>query len=182
MRKIDNFENVQASTGEFPKPTAGGYVCKIIDVTDVPLDDKGKGDYLKIEFDIAGGDFAGYYKEQFDQWGGFWGASFIRSYKEKALGMFKHFTSCVEKSNTNYTWDWNETGLIGKYIGVVMGEEEYLNNAGIVKNKLVVRDIKTVDDIMKGNFKVPEPKKLAPTTAAITPSFVQLKDDEELPF
>ena len=41
---------------------------------------------------------------------------------------------------------------------------------------------KDIDDIVDGNFKVPEPKKLAPTTAAITPSFVQLKDDEELPF
>lgn len=182
MRAINNFENVQASTGEFPKPTAGGYVCKIVNVTDVPLDDKGKGDYLKIEFDIAEGKFDGYYKEQFDQWGGFWGASFIRSYKEKALGMFKHFVNCVENSNKNYTWDWNETGLIGKRVGIVMGEEEYLNNSGVVKNKLVVKEIKTVDDITNGDFKVPEPKKLAPTTALIAPNFVELKNDEELPF
>jgi hypothetical protein len=182
MRKIDNYESVQASTGEFARPTAGGYVCKIINVTDVPLDDKGKGDYLKIEYDIAKGDFEGYYKEQFDRWGGFWSASFIRSYKEKALGMFKHFTSCVENSNKNYTWDWNETGLVGKVVGLVIGEEEYLNNAGVVKSKLVVKEIKTVEDIEKGNFKVPEPKKLAPTTAATAPNFVELKDDEELPF
>ena len=161
MKKIENYENVQASSGEFARPTAGGYICKIIDVEDVPLDPKtNKGDYLRIEYDIADGEFKGYYKEQFDKWGGNWNASFIRSYKEKVLGMLKHFTNCIEQSNAGYAWDWNEMGLIGKFVGLVLGEEEYKNNAGEIKTKLVVSQVKTVEDIKNGNFRIPAPKKM----------------------
>lgn len=184
MKKIENFENVQASSGEFARPTAGGYICKITDVEDVPMNEQGKGDYLRIEYDIADGEFKGYYKEQFDRWGGNWYASFIRSYKEKALGMLKHFTNCVEQSNAGYSWDWNEKGLIGKVVGLVIGEEEYKNNAGEIKTKLVVSQIKTVEEIKNGDFKVPATKKLAVenSTNSIA-GFTPVEDlSNELPF
>ena len=161
MREITNFENVQAASGEYSRPTAGGYICKIMDVTDVPLNSStGKGDYLKIEYDIADGEFKGYYKEAFDRFGGNWWASLIRSYKETALGMFKHFTMCVEDSNPGYEWDWNEKGLIGKFVGLVLGEEEYQGNDGSIKKKLYVKDVKTIEQIKKNDFRVPELKKL----------------------
>lgn len=182
MKPINNYENVQASTGEFARPSAGGYICKIVDVEDVPMNEQGKGDYLRIEYDIADGEFKGYYKEQFDRWGGNWNASFIRSYKEKALGMLKHFTNCIEQSNTGYEWDWNEKGLIGKFVGLVLGEEEYENKSGEIKTKLVVKNIATVEDIKNGNFKVPAPKKLAVEHS--TNDFVPLASatDDDLPF
>ena len=158
MKRIENYETVQASSGEFARPTAGGYICKIIDVEDVPLDQNtNKGDYLRIEYDIADGEFKGYYKVQFDKWGGNWNASFIRSYKEKALGMLKHFTNCIEESNKGYEWDWNEKGLIGKVVGLVLGEEEYKNSNNEIKTKLVVSQIKTVEEIKNGDFKVHYP-------------------------
>ena len=163
----------------------GGYICKIIDVEDVPMNEQNKGDYLRIEYDIADGEFKGYYKEQFDKWGGNWNASFIRSYKEKALGMLKHFTNCIEQSNAGYEWDWNEKGLIGKVVGLVLGEEEYENGKGEIKTKLVVKNIATVEDIKNGNFKTPAPKKLSVENstndfAGFTPITDGLMDD--LPF
>lgn len=182
MKPINNYENVQASSGEFARPTAGGYICKIMDVEDVPMNEQGKGDYLRIEYDIADGDFKGYYKEQFDKWGGNWNAYFIRSYKEKALGMFKHFTNCIEQSNAGYEWDFNEKGLIGKVVGLVLGEEEYQNNAGEIKTKLVVKDVKNIDDIKQGNFKVPVPKKLTVTTPANNFVPVEPVDNSDLPW
>lgn len=185
MKKIENYENVQASSGEFARPTAGGYICKIIDVEDVPMDaNTGKGDYLRIEYDIADGELKGYYKEQFDRWGGNWNASFIRSYKEKALGMLKHFTNCIEASNAGYEWDWNEKGLIGKVVGLVLGEEEYRNNAGEIKTKLTVNQVKTVEDIKNGNFKVPAPKKLAVENSSNNiAEFTPIEDSsDDLPF
>ena len=184
MKKIENYENVQASSGEFARPTAGGYICKIIDVDDVPMNEQGKGDYLRIEYDIADGELKGYYKEQNDRWGGNWNASFIRSYKEKAQGMFKHFTNCIEQSNAGYEWDWNEKGLIGKVVGLVLGEEEYKNNAGEIKTKLVVSHVKTVEDIKNGNFKIPAPKKLVVENSSNNfTEFTPVKDlSEGLPF
>ena len=183
MKRIENYEKVQASSGEFARPTAGGYICKIIDVEDVPMNEQGKGDYLRIEYDIADGEFKGYYKEQFDRWGGNWNASFIRSYKEKALGMCKHFTNYVETSNAGYEWDWNEKGLIGKVVGLVLGEEEYKNSNNETKTKLVVSQIKTVEEIKNGDFKVPAPKKLVVENSTNDfAGFTPIEDDSDLPF
>lgn len=185
MKRIENYETVQASSGEFARPTAGGYICKIIDVEDIPLNpNTNKGDYLRIEYDIADGEFKDYYKDQFNKWGGNWNASFIRSYKEKAQGMFKHFTNCIEASNAGYEWDWNEKGLIGKVVGLVLGEEEYKNSAGEIKTKLVVSQIKTVEEIKNGDFKVPVPKKLSVDASANSDAFTILPNDSEddLPF
>ena len=182
MKKIENYETVQASTGEFNRPKAGGYICQIIDVEDVPMNAQGKGDYLRIEYDIAEGEFKGYYKEQFDKWGGNWNASFIRSYKEKALGMLKHFTNCIEQSNAGYEWDWNEKGLVGKFVGLVLGEEEYENSNHEIKTKLVVKDIKTVEDVRNGNFKIHAPKKLTVTTPANNFIPAEPVDNSDLPW
>lgn len=180
MRKIDNYNEVQASTGEFARPQAGGYICKIVNVTDVPYDSNtGKGDYLKIEYDFTDGELKGYYAKLNDDWG-FWGGSFIRSYKEKALGMFKQFTNCLEQSNPNYNWNWDEQGLNGKLIGLVLGEEEYEKNDGSIGNRLYVKNVKTVEQIQNGDFKVPELKALP--KKADEPEAIEVEDFEEVPF
>ena len=184
MRAINNFENVQASTGEFNEPTAGGYCIEILAVKDVPMNAQtGKGDYLKIEYDICQGEFAGYYTKQQERFGGDWFASFIRSYKESAAGMFKHFVNCVEGSNAGYKWAWDEKSLVHNYVGVVLGEEEYEKKDGSVGVKLVVKDIKTTEQILNGDFKVPAIKKLCSgISVASIPNFVELKAEEDLPF
>lgn len=186
MKPINNYENVQATTGEFNKLPAGGYICRITLADDVPLDtNTGKGDYLKIEFDVASGEYKGYFEKQYERFNSFWGGSFIRSYKEKALGMFKHFTNCIEESNAGYMWAWDEKTLQGKYVGLVIGYEEYVNGSGETKERLYVKDVKTVGQIKQGDFKVPELKKLAveaPNKIAQSATFVSIEDDDSLPF
>ena len=186
MKQINNFENVQATTGEFAKLSTGGYICKITLADDIPMGANGKGDYLKIEYDIAVGEFKDYYKEQYEKFGNFWGGTFFRSYKEKALGMFKHFIECVEKSNSGFVWTWDEKTLMGKVVGLVLAEEEYENNNGEIKTRLYVAQVKTVEEIKNGDFKVPELKKVkrsTPTPSVSTGAFTVLDDTEEgLPF
>ena len=164
MKSID-LTNVQES-GDYQSPTPGGYVCQIVKVEDIPLDQStGKGNYLRIHFDIVEGDFAGYYaglRERFPESTTI--GSYIRSYKEKALGMFKRFCSAVSKSNGDYVFDAktnsDEQSLVGKKIGLVFGEEEYYSNSGEKKIRpYVVREY-TLEDIAAGKFKVPELKKL----------------------
>ena len=182
MKKIENYEEIQAVSGDFEKPKAGGYVCKIVAVEDVPYNaETDKGDYLRIEYDIAEGKLYDYYKLQRERWGTTWKPSFIRSYKEKALGMFKHFTNCVEKSNDGYSWNWDEKSLVGKLIGLVFGEEEYENGNGELKTRLIVKNIKTVDDIENGIFKIPQLTKLK--RADLTEQFnTPSADIDDLPF
>lgn len=184
MKRIENFETIQASSGDFERPIPGGYICVITNATDVPYDaNTGKGDYLKIEYDIAFGNLKGYYSEAFKKFGGNWWATFIRSYKESSLGMFKHFTNCLEASNANYHWNWDENSLRGKFIGIVLGEEEYTKTDGTVSTRLYVKDVKPVTDISSGNFKIPELKKLKGGDAhepLTLPRFEECAD--ELPF
>lgn len=182
MRKINDFENVQASTGEFNKPTAGGYCIEILGVTDIPLDaTTGRGDYLKINYDICKGEFAGYYTKQNERFGGDWFANFIRSYKESAAGMFKHFINCVEESNAGYKWAWDEKSLVHKYVGVILGEEEYFKKDGTVGVKLVVKEIKTIEQIKNNDFKIPAIKKLVKDELQ-SAGFVPVQPDDEVPF
>ena len=180
MKPIQNYETVQESTGEFLKPKAGGYICKITNAIDVPMGADGKGDYLLLEYDIASGDLRDYYKQANEKFGGRWWATFMRSYKQTALGMFKHFTNCVENSNIGYKWDWNENGLVGKFIGLVLGEEEYIKNDGSVGTRLYVKYIKTIEEIQNGDFKIPELKKVEKPSASFD-DFTPITDDE-LPF
>lgn len=186
MKPINNFDTVQATTGEFKRPTPNGYICKITLADDYPFDaNTGKGDYLKIEYDIAHGEFKDYYTEQYNRFGGdFWAATMFRSYKEKALGMFKHFTNCVENSNAGYTWAWDEKSLVGKYIGLVLGEEEYEKSDGSVGVRLYVKEVKTVQEIKDGNFKIPELKVLKNRPSApANNGFTEVADmDSDLPF
>ena len=47
MKVIENYDNIQASSGEFARPGNGGYILEIVNVTDVPFNAQtGKGDYL----------------------------------------------------------------------------------------------------------------------------------------
>lgn len=172
MKQIDNFENIQAST-DASKLLPGGYVVAIMNVEDFP--DK---EYLKIEFDIAEGEFMNYYSDMLTM-RGFWGGKFIRSYKEKAQGMFKAFISAVEKSNDGFKWNWDESKLAGQFVGVVLGEEEYIGNTGDVKTRLYVKSVKTVDDIREGKYKVPD-KKCLPDEPTGLAGFTSVT--EELPF
>lgn len=184
MKQIENFEKVEASTGEFENLPAGGYICRITNVEDVPFNvNTNKGDYLKIEFDIAEGKFTRYYMDAALRNDGKWWGSFIRSYKEKAQGMFKHFINCIEESNVGYKWDWQEKSLESKVIGLVLGEEEYRKNDGSIKVRLTVKDVKTVQQIKDGDYKVPALKKLAPADSAAKASFFfETVDESELPF
>ena len=165
MKKVD-LKNVQEASDGMRLP-AGGYVCKYTKVEDVP-----EKEYLYMEFDIVKGDYAGYYQSLFES-KDFWGGKCYRSYKEKALPMFKRMCSAVNKSNNGFVFDGeinaDEQKLVGKLVGLVFGEEEYMGNDGSKKTKLYVVKECSVDDIINGNFKIPELKKLkdedsAPTT------------------
>jgi len=95
--------------------------------------------------------------------------------------MFKGFIQCVEQSNHNgFKWNWDEQALVGKWIGVVLGEEEYRKQDGSIGTRLNVVRTKTPEDIRSGNFKVPE-KKLLPKEEPTT-GFTPIDSDSELPF
>jgi hypothetical protein len=184
MRKIENWANIKENNG-FEKLPVGGYIVKILNVQDVA--DK---EYLKVSFDIAEGDKKGLFKKQYDEdtredkkWPN--AGSFVRSYKSTAESMFKGFANAVENSNKNYTFDFNEKSLVGKQVGIVVGLEEYVNQKGAVRERTYVSAVRSVDTIKKGDFKIPDTKKLDPTKTTSTTkpaeSFVNPFSDDTAP-
>lgn len=182
--KAINLSDVKEA-GQGQQLPAGGYVCKITNVEDVP-----EKEYLYVEFDIAEGEHKGYFKE-LEERANFWGGKMFKSYKEKALPMLKRFCSAVTKSNSGYIFDAgaqnsDEKTLKDKLIGLVLVEEEYLKNNGEVGTRLIVDYETDIEKIRKGEFKVKAKKvlpadqrpKISNTNFETIPEGV----DEEVPF
>ena len=161
MKKINDFDAIKAIKGGEPmsRVPAGGYVCRIIHAIDVP-----NQQYLRIELDIADGEYKGTYSDRFTKFGGNWGCVRICSYKEKALPMFKGFITAVEESNDRYKFDFNEKTLEGKLVGVLMGEEEYVTKDGEIKVNTKPQFFRSVQTIRSGDFQIPERKNVTPET------------------
>ncbi|MCD8204983.1 MAG: DUF669 domain-containing protein [Coprobacillus sp.] len=161
MKAISGFKDVQ-SFGSKQLP-AGGYICRIVHVEDVP----GK-EYLKIDYDILEGEYAKYFEEWFNriarQW---WPGSFVKSYREKALSFFKQFFEAIDESNNTHFADqidngFDEKKLLNCKIGLILGYEEYSSKKdGSTKQRLYVKDTRPVEDISLGAFNVPELKTLS---------------------
>lgn len=183
MKKID-MTNIQEA-GDFTTLPAGAYICVIRNVED--FEDR---EYLKVTYDIAEGEFKGYYddiRSNHPDWS--WSGAYVKSYKEKALPMFKRFCSAVSKSNGNFVFDGNtvnadERSLIGKKIGIVLGEEEYWSNSGEKRSRLYVSKEFPVDKLAEQ--KIPNKKLIQDDAAdpAALSQFVNVPagSDDSIPF
>lgn len=153
---------------EFARPGAGAYICRIVSVEDNP-----SKEYLKIYADIAEGEFKDYGKLSEERTGKDWDyIRFNRSYKPKARGFFKGFLTALEKSNRNFSadkFDGNEQRMKGMWIGLVLGEEEYVKKDGSVGVRTYVDSIRSGEAIRQGDYKIPELKKLDQADTASAP-------------
>lgn len=183
MRHIDDWDAIQEA-GEYENPVPGAYIAVIRGVEDVE-----EKEYLSIRWDFAEGAYKGANQETFDR-AGFWPTVLMRSYKDTALRFFKSFKTSVEMSNKGYIFnDRNVQGLVGKYFGVVLGDEEYRKNNGDTGTRLYVAQVHSCKAIQDGDFKVPERKKLAgqapraaQTARPVYVGFLGDDDDGEIPF
>lgn len=141
--------------GDFNNPAPGGYPAVILRV-----EDKEDKQYLEIQWDFPSGPYQGANQETFSR-AGFWPITLRRSYKDNALGFFKAFLTALEESNPGYRFDSrNISGLVGKRMGVVLGEEEYQKRNGEIGERLYVYQVRSLAAIQSGDFKVPELKCL----------------------
>lgn len=169
MKRINNWENIQEST-TFKRLKPSGYICKILKVEDHP--DK---EYLKIYFDVNGGEDKGYFKSQFEKdtrkerkWPN--AGTFIRSYKDSAASMFKGFTNAIERSNKGYQWNFDEKTLVNKVVGLIIADEQYQNQKGQVRVRNYVAAVRSVETIEKGEYEIPALKDLTTTKTTTAPA------------
>ena len=97
---------------------------------------------------------------------------------------FKQFCTSIERSN-NSQIEWGakfEQSIVGKVVGGVFGEEEYLDTANNVKTARKLFWFRSVDGIQDVN--VPNKRTLEGTGTSAPDGFVNIPEgiDEDLPF
>ena len=170
MRKINDFDKVQENSGGFKRIPDGAYIVGVKKVEDVS--DK---EFLRLELDICKGEYKNWYQQQYDadnRETKYWPRDgvLVRSYKETALPFFKGFITAITKSNPKFEWKWNEQDLKNKVFGIVVGTEEYLKKNGGVGTRPYIDSVHSVEAIEKGDYTVPDVKKLDTTKATSKPA------------
>ena len=166
MVKPNNYDGVQ-EYGEFKPLELGGHICKVMSVEETKSS-TGK-DMLKIFLDIAEGEQANYYAEQYkadSRADKKWGCIVYQLTEDKDGNTnrgLKTFITSVEKSNKGFTVAWGDnftTCLKGKVIGGVFGREQYQNSKGELKFITKCVSFRSVDTVRAG-VDVPADKLLS---------------------
>lgn len=152
-----NWNSIQSSgDSDFTPLPAGPYVARITSMTDNP-----EKEYVEVIFDIAEGEHAGFYSDD-------WGKShpyahhFFMSYKETALGMLKGRLEAIAASNPGFdpfaAWDAGRVDMFtNRLVGINIQEEEYERD-GEVRTRLNVCQVVDAQRVRDGLVK-PRAKK-----------------------
>jgi len=140
MNKFSGYDSVEVNDfGEREKLELGGHYCKILKVKidTVTTKEQRKFDVLVLDIDICEPDAqAGFYQRRFAQdaqkdamtakWKGTYRVNVPDDNStDEQKSRFKTFTTCIEKSNSGYVWNWEENTLVGKKFIGVFGLEEF---------------------------------------------------------
>jgi hypothetical protein len=195
MKEYAGYEAKKSEAAGAALP-AGGYVAKILGAE---VKEYEWGDVLIISFDIAEGDYKGYFANR-------WKADENSDFERKWKGIYRlnipsdksrypdsdkrNFNNCmwaVETSNKGYTWGWDESTLKGKMIGVLFSNREWEMN-GNTGWTTECSHVTSIGDIRGGTFTTPKDKPLkksetpkeSPTEQA--QKLADIISDDELPF
>lgn len=168
MKPTYNGFEAKKNSGFATLPPAGAYVAEIMGVrTEKAYDNI--HDQLVLMLDIVEGEYAGRYMEIFNDQKSRFGDSV------KFKGVFKMVTPiegdeawrksqfegnlwCVEQSNPGYHWDWDETKLKGKKVGISVRESSYNGNDGKRHDTTEIGRFETVQDVRDGKVKLMKPR------------------------
>ena len=188
FNKPQGYDEVQAG-GEFTPLELGGHklIIKAIEEATAGTGTK----YLKVSFDTAPDDIQpAYYTNAWKndtratkKWGGV--ATIFPTDKEgRTSKIFKQFCTSIERSN-NSKIQWGagfESSIVGKAIGGVFGEEEYINAMNEVKTARKLFWWRSTEGIKDAT--VPEKRTVDKPTNSRT-DWINVPDgvdDEGLPF
>ena len=153
---------------QFDVLPAGGYIAKIIEVDDRSWNGHSEPAHL-IHMDIAEGEHMGIYKKNNaasdrDRWLTYWFAEPMKSSPEWLLSKVGGIQTSLMESNDNVNLS-DPHSWKGKYVGVVVGDEEAESNSGTVYTRPYVNYICSTIRIRKGEnqpggYKIPKLKKL----------------------
>lgn len=193
INKFKDYEQTRGYSDSMQLPR-GGYVCKIIGAK--PQESQ-YGQTIKIAYDIAEGEYAGFYQQKFDSNTNEdkkWPATYLLNVptddgsKEDGWTKrkFRTFTDALEDSNDGYHFDWDEAKFKGKLVGFVMNYREWTASDGKSVLSPNAARATSIEKIRKGDFKIPDDKLSSSRPANTVPDtgFVNVPEgtDEEVPF
>lgn len=197
MKQLNGFESAKVISGESTQIPKGGYIAQIKACEEVTGTKNGKEfSYLAFSFDVADGEFknhfANIYKASTDEnkkWRGVRNEFIPKEgdqYYEQNISRFKTMISNFEESNNGFHWDWDESKLKDKYIGIIYREKEFKINDGEVIILTEPCGFRSVESIRNGKFKVPSIKRLQNSATSsgsgLTGFSVVEETDDDLPF
>ncbi len=196
MPKINMDEyNEAKAIGENDRLTPGAYIARIIAVRTNGIDKFGhfvdyvnEKQYVKLVFDIAEGEFAGKFSDDF-WYGEDKDYAHCTYLSWKNLGALKGNMEAIAASNPGFdpmaafnadAWHM----FVGRYMGLVIGDEEYESDDGEIKTRLRLPNVKSVQDIREGNYRIPATKKIEGSKSGATAQSYQESSvsDEDIPF
>ena len=167
IKKPSNWDTVEVMEFDHSPIELGGHKGIIMKAEEYTSPQSGKTS-LKVYVDTASDDKQPeYFKKQYEN-----DTRIDRKYpngaikyvplgeEENQVKMLKSFLTCVENSNTNYTYDWNKEvdQLKGKKIGLVFGQEEYTSQDGTTKLATKLNQFRSIDKV--DNVQIPKVKML----------------------
>lgn len=191
MKAFNGLEIKKSVSANEPLP-AGGYVAKILNAK---VEEYSWGEKLVISFDVAEGEYKDFFRKQYNEntredkkWKGNFRLTVPNEgnqYFDSQKRTFGNAIWAIEESNPGYHWDWNETALKGKMVGVLFRNFEWAMEDRTGWNTEACTFV-SVEDVRTGNFKQPKDKPLRnkATNNAPAPNFTVLDDDSlsDLPF
>jgi len=146
---------------ELPPP--GAYVAQIQGVKTEMGYDK-VHEQIVLMIDITDGDYAGQYMKVFEDQKNSFGDSVkfkgvfrltppIEGDEAWRKSQFEGNLWCVEQSNPGYHWDWDETKLKGKKVGINVRKSIYIGNDGKEHETTEIGRLETVQDVKDDKVK-----------------------------
>jgi hypothetical protein len=182
MKRIDNWNEIQAVTGGSEQLPAGVYKCGIV-AASAETSKKGQ-EMLVLALEVIEGDYQGIFsrtckrKRQFNPQAK-WPCNYYQVTEGEQVGRYKGLTVAIEQSNPGYKWDFDENTLKGKTCACIFREEEFISQQdGKVHNATRAYQIIPVDEM--ANATVP-PKKCVEQPPAAG-GFGGYDDSESIPF
>lgn len=194
MKKPTDWEKITPAGAYIPLP-ANAYVCKIMAAKCVTT--KSGSEMLEVSIDILEGEYKDYFANDYrnnanenKRWKGvlrlFVPMDDGSDRDAKTKRSFKAFTNHVEEANNGYKWEWDESTLKGKTVGVMFRNEEWYN-ADKGQSFWQAKPCWTisVEDVRSGKFTVPadryDQNKPAVTTYT-EEATAPIADTDDLPF
>lgn len=185
MKPTTNYDDIQAYKKQERLP-AGGYAIKILNAEE---ENTQYGRKLRLDFDIAEGDFRGFFQQNYSdqvepkKWKGSIRLSCPEDPTDendrKAAARFKGTMTDIEEANPGFHWDWDETKLKGKVIGAMFRNKEYDfdgRHGFFTECCWLTR----LDIIRDGKYTVPDDKLLSGNAGGFSGGL--LDDDGDLPW